>query len=135
MILLMQIKAQTKAVNNLLSIFIMRLFVVFLVFMVTSCVEEKEAGYPQSAKENYLNKKYLVAILGTIWKTEQEPIRKRDEAFRKFGDSSKEYKKYQAIYKRNHAVNEGKIAEILKSGWPGIKTIGEQGNLTICNVI
>lgn len=135
MILLMKIKAQTKAANNLRSFFIMKLFIAFLVFMTTSCVEEKEAGYPQSAKENYLNKKYLVTVLDTTWKTEQEPIRKRDEAFRKFGDSSKEYKKYQAIYKRNHAINEGKIAEILKRGWPGIETIGEQGNLTICNVI
>jgi len=113
----------------------MKLFIAFLVFMDILCVEEKEAGYPQSAKENYLNKKYLLAVLDTIWKTEQEPIRKRDEVFRKFGDNSKEYKKYQTIYKRNHAVNEGKIAEILKRGWPRIETICEQGNLTICNVI
>lgn len=56
MILLMKIKAQTKAANNLRSFFIMKLFVTFLVFMATSCGEEKEAGYPQSAKENYLNK-------------------------------------------------------------------------------
>jgi len=37
----------------------MELFIAFLVFMATLSVEEKEAGYPQSAKENYLNKNYL----------------------------------------------------------------------------
>ncbi len=73
----MNIKAQTKSINNLRSFFIMKLFIAFFVFMSTSCVEEKEAGYPQSAKENYLNKKYLVAVLDTIWKTEQEMIRKQ----------------------------------------------------------
>lgn len=77
----------------------------------------------------------LVAILDTVWQSEQIPIRKRDSAFRALGDGSEEYKKYQSIYKKNHKVNERKITEILKDGWPKLEEIGEQGNLTICNVL
>ncbi|WP_235855756.1 DUF6624 domain-containing protein [Flagellimonas aequoris] len=77
----------------------------------------------------------LATILDTIWQNEQIPIRKRDSAFHASGDESEAYKKYQALYKRNHKVNEQKIAEILKDGWPDYEEIGEQGNLTICNVI
>ncbi|MCB0474794.1 MAG: hypothetical protein KDC69_03915 [Flavobacteriaceae bacterium] len=77
----------------------------------------------------------LVAVLDTIWQTEQVPIRKRDSAFHKYGDTAAEYIKYHKLYKHNHSINEQKIAEILKDGWPEKATIGEQGNVTICNVL
>lgn len=77
----------------------------------------------------------LAAVLDTVWQTEQVPISKRDSAFHASGDASEAYLKYQAIYKKNHKVNEQKIADILKDGWPKLEVIGEQGNLTICNVL
>jgi hypothetical protein len=52
-----------------------------------------------------------------------------------YGVDSKEFEKYQAIYEKNHVVNEQKIATILENGWPSKEKIGEQGNRTICNVI
>lgn len=109
------------------------IFYIVLISSVTSCINGK-----QQKPEKQTNKTTeidLVAVLDTIWKTEQEPIRKRDSAFHKYGDNSAEYKKYHKIYKRNHIINEQKIAEILKDGWPEKENIGDQGNLTICNVL
>lgn len=77
----------------------------------------------------------LVAILDTIWTTEQEPIQMRDEMLDKHGADSEEYRKYQAIYKANHLINEEKIAAILANGWPDTAAIGANGNRTICNVL
>ncbi|SDQ54677.1 hypothetical protein SAMN05216294_1631 [Flagellimonas zhangzhouensis] len=93
-------------------------------------IETKEQK--QSKKSTSLD---LAALLDTIWENEQMPISKRDSAFHAYGDESEEYKKYQALYKKNHQLNEQKIAEILKDGWPDFNEIGEQGNLTICNVL
>ncbi|MDF0717675.1 hypothetical protein PY092_16040 [Muricauda sp. 334s03] len=107
---------------------------IFLAVIVLVACGRKSEPKPQaqSVKPQTTD---LVAILDTIWQTEQIPIRKRDSAFHAYGDQSEMYKKYQAIYKKNHLVNEQKIAEILKDGWPSLKEIGEQGNLTICNVL
>ncbi|MFT4738691.1 MAG: hypothetical protein ACI92W_002815, partial [Paraglaciecola sp.] len=77
----------------------------------------------------------LRAMLDTIWTTEQEPIRMRDEMIDQFGADSKEYRKYQAIYEKNHVINERKITALLENGWPDKGVIGTQGNRTICNVI
>lgn len=110
-----------------------RTAIFLFVMILTACARKNEPKeQAQTAKSQAID---LVAVLDTIWQTEQVPIRKRDSAFHAFGDESEEYKKYQAIYKKNHKVNEQKIAEILKDGWPDLKEIGEQGNLTICNVL
>ncbi|HKL91593.1 MAG TPA: DUF6624 domain-containing protein, partial [Allomuricauda sp.] len=101
--------------------------------IITACVRKGETK--KQVETAIVHKIDLVAVLDTIWQTEQVPIRKRDSAFQEYGDESDEYKKYQSIYKRNHIVNEQKIAAILKDGWPRIEEIGEQGNLTICNVL
>jgi len=78
----------------------------------------------------------LIAILDTIWDTEQTPIRLRDSLMRIYGAESKEYKEQQKIYEKNHIINEKKITAILGNfGWPAKELIGEQGNWTICNVI
>ncbi len=78
----------------------------------------------------------LVAFLDTIWRAEQEPIRQRDAMMKAHGLESAEYLKYQDIYKRNHQINEKKITELLDTqGWPSEEVIGDQGSLTICNVI
>jgi hypothetical protein len=78
----------------------------------------------------------LVAMLDTILRTEQEPIRLRDSFLNIYGDESKEFMAQQEIYEQNHAINEKKISAILdNSGWPAKEIIGERGNRTICNVI
>ncbi|GJM36299.1 MAG: hypothetical protein DHS20C18_53000 [Saprospiraceae bacterium] len=90
----------------------------------------KETPKPVEVSEN------LIAVLDTIWRSEQEPITLRDSFIEKYGAESKEAQEQQEIYERNHAVNERKVKEILdKYGWPEKEVIGEQGNRTICNVI
>ena len=78
----------------------------------------------------------LVAVLDTIYRTEQEPIRSRDSLIRIYGAESNEAEELQEIYRKNHAINEKKVRHILDTyGWPKKELIGEQGNLTICNVL
>lgn len=78
----------------------------------------------------------LIALIDEIWKTEQEPIRYRDTLISRYGAESDSVAKQQLIIKKNHMINEKKIAKILKKhGWPTKEMIGERGNWTICNVI
>ena len=83
-----------------------------------------------------LSPEELVAVLDSVYRTEQTPIRMRNEMMDKYGVESEEAQKYQRIYEENHAINEKIVRDILDtSGWPDRDIIGEQGNLTICNVI
>ena len=60
----------------------------------------------------------------------------RDSLGKVHGYESSEFQKQNELYHRNHDINEKKILEILDSkGWPSKNIIGEQGNLTICNVL
>lgn len=78
----------------------------------------------------------LVAVLDTIWRTEQEPIRLRDSIGKVYGFESEEFERYQEVVRRNHSINEKKIRELLDTkGWPSKDVVGDQGNLTICNVL
>lgn len=78
----------------------------------------------------------LRAVLDTIWRTEQSPIRLRDSIMKIDGPDSKQFQEQQKIYKKNHIINERKVKNILnKYGWPTKAMIGEHGNWTICNVI
>lgn len=78
----------------------------------------------------------LIAVLDTIWKTEQRPITLRDSLMKIYGPESALVKEQQAIYEKNHVINERKVKDILdKYGWPAKEMAGEQGNWTICNVI
>jgi len=82
------------------------------------------------------HKENLIALLDTVWQTEQTPIRLRDSLMRIYGAESKQYNKHQKIYEINHIANEKIVTTILdKYGWPTIEMIGERGNWTICNVI
>jgi len=91
---------------------------------------------PNKTQTSIQNTEDLIAVLDTIWRTEQEPITLRDSLIEKYGVESKEVQGQQEIYERNHAINERKVKVILdKYGWPGKDIIGEQGNWTICNVI
>ena len=78
----------------------------------------------------------LIAVLDTIWQTEQTPIRLRDSLMKIYGAESKEHNEQQFIYENNHIINEKKVRTILDNyGWPTKEMIGEHGNWTICNVI
>lgn len=114
-----------------------KLVFLFLSLFVASCAREKNnLKTQQTEKENLVDGKNLVALLDTIWRTEQEPIQLRDSLGRVHGYESEEFQKQNEIYHRNHDINERKIREILDSqGWPSRDIIGEQGNLTICNVL
>ncbi|WP_420574736.1 DUF6624 domain-containing protein [Kordia sp.] len=93
-------------------------------------------GFSQNASEKALYEKKLSAILDTIWEMEQTPLRLRDAAMKNYGDDSKEFKKYQEIYRKNHVINEQKVTKMLDTyGWPAPENSGPRGNWTICNVI
>lgn len=115
---------------------ISRLIFILLVFIITSCGKEKKNKEFHPETESLLIKQYFITLLDTIWRTEQEPIRLRDSLGRIHGYESAEFQKLNEIYHTNHDINEKKILEILETqGWPNKNIIGEQGNLTICNVL
>ncbi|WP_298518719.1 DUF6624 domain-containing protein [uncultured Kordia sp.] len=90
----------------------------------------------QEVSNEVIAYKDIKAELDTIWGMEQTPIRQRDAARRKHGIDSEQFQKYQKIYKKNHAINEKKVKEILDTyGWPTQETRGERGNWTLCNVL
>ena len=102
---------------------------IFLIFII-SC--SKKVKTKKSVQET----KNLVAILDTIWQTEQTPLILRDSLINIYGAESKEANEYQLEFRKNHDVNIKKIKEILgKYKWPELSLIGEQGNMTICNVL
>lgn len=104
-----------------------------MLFSIISCSIETATNQPSNADKS---EEHLVAILDTIWRTEQTPIRLRDSLGRVFGFESEEFNKQNDVYHKNHIINERKIIEILETqGWPSKDKIGEQGSLTICNVI
>lgn len=111
---------------------ILRIAILLAVAMSMACDRKSKPKQQVQVKPQTVD---LAATLDTIWRTEQIPIRKRDSAFHAYGDQSNMYKEYQSIYKKNHLINEQKVAKILKGGWPSLNEIGEQGNLTICNVL
>lgn len=113
-----------------------RLIFILLVFTITSCIQEKKNKESHLETDSLLIKQNLIALLDTIWRTEQEPIRLRDSLGRVHGYESAEFLKLNEVYHKNHDINEKKILEILETqGWPSKNIIGEQGNLTICNVL
>lgn len=104
-----------------------------LLLLVTACFNR---GKTENAPNSVETKENLIAILDTIWQTEQTPIRLRDSLINIYGATAKEADIYQKEYRKNHAINIKKIRKILdKYNWPDPKLIGEQGNRTICNVL
>jgi len=105
-----------------------------LVFVLTiACNTKNQKKETETVVEDKVD---LVAVLDTIFRTEQEPISLRDSYIDKYGVDSKEAQEQQQIYEQNHIINERKIREILDNdGWPDVAIIGESGNRTICNVI
>ena len=108
------------------------IFILFLLITI-SCTNKNKLKKNVTSIHKTEN---LIAVLDTIWQTEQIPIRLRDSLMRIYGAESKEYKEQQLIYEKNHIINEKKVRTILDNyGWPTKEMIGEQGNWTICNVI
>ena len=110
----------------------------FSILILASCNQTQSDNNEVSETEeiNTVDKEQLVDMLDTIWRTEQEPIRVRDSLGKVHGYESEEFQKQNEIYHRNHDLNEQKIIEILETdGWPDISIVGEQGHLTICNVL
>ena len=111
----------------------MRIILLFVILITVSCSDKKKTN---KAQELIQTNEQLIAMLDSIWTTEQQPITLRDSMIEVFGVDSKEAEKYQLIYEKNHTINEKKIANLLDTqGWPEKNVIGEQGNWTICNVI
>lgn len=101
-----------------------------LVMGCTNNPKKKEASAKKETQEN------LIAVIDTIWQTEQGPIRLRDSLINLYGADSKQVKEQQIIIDKNHRINENIVKDILeKYGWPAKEIIGERGNWTICNVI
>ncbi|PWJ35020.1 DUF6624 domain-containing protein [Sediminitomix flava] len=113
------------------------LLLILLLFFSSSCVKKEAENDSQSLqKESLYTQEALVAMLDTIWVTEQLPIRLRDSLGRVYGYESEEFNEQNEIYHKNHDVNEKKILKLLDThGWPSVNSIGESGNLTICNVL
>jgi hypothetical protein len=108
------------------------------IFIIASCnqVEKGNSDVTKGVTTAEIDKEQLVAMLDTIWRTEQEPIRVRDSLGKVHGYESEEFKKQNEIYHRNHDLNEKTILGLLDTqGWPDINVAGEQGHLTICNVL
>ncbi|MBT8219596.1 MAG: hypothetical protein KJP00_07220 [Bacteroidia bacterium] len=111
----------------------MRLELIFILIAAIAGFSQPVKSQSSSFEESNAT---LIAILDTIWITEQEPIRLRDSLGRVHGFESEAFQKQNEIYHKNHAINEKKIITILESeGWPSKDVIGERGAITICNVI
>lgn len=104
---------------------------ILITLLMLSCHTKAEQPQRLAAK-----KMDIVAMLDTVFRTEQEPITLRDAYIDSFGVDSKQAQFQQEIYERNHVINETKVRHLLDTqGWPEIELIGERGNRTICNVI
>jgi len=117
---------------------VIKIVILSSILISLSCNQEKKtAKKEQAEKETVItNEESLIAVLDTIWRTEQTPIRLRDSLITIYGAESKEAEVYQKEYRKNHMVNIKKIKKILnKYDWPELTQIGEEGNRTICNVL
>jgi hypothetical protein len=111
----------------------MRIIFILFLLIIISCTNKNKS---KKAVTGITKTENLIAVLDTIWQTEQTPIRLRDSLINIYGAESKEADVYQKEYRKNHTLNIKKIKNILdKYDWPELTQIGEQGNRTICNVL
>ena len=105
----------------------------FLLLLIISCTNKSKSQETTTKIEKTEN---LIAVLDTIFQTEQIPLQLRDSLIEIYGPESEEMRVQERIGKKNHIINERKVKAILaKYGWPTREMMGENGNLTICNVI
>ena len=111
----------------------MKYTLLFFLLIMMSCSSNKKSEEIETTAEKQEN---LIAVLDTIWTTEQLPIRSRDSLITLYGVDHNLVKEQNIIIDKNHLINEKKVKEILDNyGWPSKEMIGERGNWTICNVI
>lgn len=111
----------------------MKYILLFSLALLLNCSSKTKTQEQLPTQEENEN---LIILIDEIWKTEQEPIRKRDSLISVYGVDSKLVKEQQLIIDKNHTINEKKVKTILEEyGWPTKEMIGERGNWTICNVI
>jgi hypothetical protein len=111
----------------------MKYILIISLLIVIGCSHTSKLKGSSSKNEKQEN---LIAVLDTIWQTEQKPIRKRDSLITLYGVDVELVKEQQLIIDKNHTINEKKVKEILDQyGWPTKEMAGERGNWTICNVI
>jgi hypothetical protein len=80
--------------------------------------------------------KPLVAMLDTIYMTDQQPRQQIAELEKKYGAKSKEMRAHWAYMSKLDSINVIKVTQILdKYGWLGYDKIGRQGNTTLFLVI
>ena len=107
----------------------MRFIVILFLLISISCANKNQS---KKSKTSFKSTENLIAVLDTIWQTEQTPIRLRDSLIDMYGAESKEADVYQKEYRNNHTINIKKIKRILDThGWPEHTLIGDQGNITI----
>ena len=111
----------------------MKYTLLFFLLIMMSCSRKIKSREIETTAEKQEN---LIAVLDTIWTTEQLPIRSRDSLITLYGVDHNLVKEQNIIIDKNHLINEKKVKEILDNyGWPSKEMIGERGNWTICNVI
>ena len=111
----------------------MKSILIIGVLIALSCTNKTKSDKISKEPKTQAN---LIAVLDTIWIMEQRPITLRDSLMNLYGAESELVKEQQAIYEKNHLINERKVKHILDTyGWPTKEMAGEQGNWTICNVI
>lgn len=111
----------------------MRLIIILCFLLTVSCINKSET---KNAKTANLKNENLIAVLDTIWQTEQTPISLRDSLMNIYGVDAELVKEQQLIIDKNHVINERKVKTILEEyGWPTKEMTGERGNWTLCNVI
>ena len=80
--------------------------------------------------------KNLVAILDTIYRTDQLYRRQIDSVETKFGSASEEMKNHWKLINETDSINLLKVKKILdEKGWLGANVIGGQGNSALFLVI
>ncbi|NRD23601.1 hypothetical protein HNV10_10140 [Winogradskyella litoriviva] len=111
----------------------MKYILITSLLIMMGCSNTSKSKFVSIEKETQEN---LIAVIDTIWQTEQLPIRLRDSLISIYGVDSELVKEQQVIIDKNHIINETKVKSILeKHGWPTKELMGERGNWTICNVI
>ncbi|WP_109851947.1 DUF6624 domain-containing protein [Aquimarina sp. AU58] len=117
-----------------------KLVIILIAFTSISYSQEKKTNKEQQhEKERVLNKELkndLVAILDTIYNTDQNQLGKIRELQNKFGVKSDEATVESKIFDENHKINLYKIEKIINEyGWLGVDSVGEQGNYTLFLII
>lgn len=111
------------------------LILLFLITLTSSCKNSTKEFQTEELTGEQTNE-YIITVLDTIFKTEQEPIRLRDSLMKLYGTESKQAQEQQKIADINHITNEWEIKKLIDAyGWPDKSIVGEQGSLTLCNVI